>query len=342
MPPSHHSSSSHSSHHSSSHSSSHRHSSSSHGSSYRGSSYSGPGRHSSTSYSSGTRSTIRPRVNQPKNYDVHHVARYVAPRHYHCVTHDYVYYANSWYDDDGKLYKRGFYDENGVHYDDIKFKQNEKTESIFYCEYCGCETKMEWNEGIKPTCPHCGATLQETVGHTAVDEIIPDSNYGAQTGPDTGKNMVGKCIIIYVVCVFVIGFLINLISCINTFVSNRYDKSDSWDYEEYYDDYDDDYVDPCLELFGDSIYVEEIGRTCYWDDNSECYYDEETDCYFWYNTEWEPNVWQYWYEDISSNYGDYGWMEYDADADQWYIESYSGEWEPLPSEYMSSRLWHFE
>ena len=54
------------------------------------------------------------------------------------------------------------------------------------------------------------------------------------------------------------------------------------------------------------------------------------------------HTWQYWYEGISSDFGDYGWMEWDKDEKEWYIEEYDGEWIILPEEYDRSRLWHVE
>lgn len=92
----------------------------------------------------------------------------------------------------------------------------------------------------------------------------------------------------------------------------------------------------------DSYYVKSIGRYCDWDDEMECYYDSVTDCYFWYNDTTKTHTWQYWYEDISSDYGDYGWMEFDSTEKQWYIEVADGEWTELPSEYDRSNLWHVE
>lgn len=92
----------------------------------------------------------------------------------------------------------------------------------------------------------------------------------------------------------------------------------------------------------DSYYVKSIGRYCDWDDEMECYYDPETDCYFWYNDTTKTHTWQYWYEDISSDYGDYGWMEFDSTEKQWYIEVADEEWTELPSEYDRSNLWHVE
>jgi hypothetical protein len=92
----------------------------------------------------------------------------------------------------------------------------------------------------------------------------------------------------------------------------------------------------------DRYYVGSLGRYCEWDDKYECYYDAETDCYFWYNDTTKTHTWQYWYEGISSDYGDYGWMEWDSSEMQWYIEVSDGDWEPLPEEYDRARLWHVE
>ena len=64
--------------------------------------------------------------------------------------------------------------------------------------------------------------------------------------------------------------------------------------------------------------------------------------YFWYNDTTKTHTWQYWYEDISSDYGDYGWMEWDSSEQQWYIEVSDGEYIELPSKYDTSNLWHVE
>ena len=87
-----------------------------------------------------------------------------------------------------------------------------------------------------------------------------------------------------------------------------------------------------------SIYVDEIGRTCYKD--GEDWYDSVTQCWFWYNNEESPYQWQYWYEGISSDYGDYGWMEYDMDDNAWYVEASDNNWVHLPDNYDTSKLWH--
>lgn len=68
----------------------------------------------------------------------------------------------------------------------------------------------------------------------------------------------------------------------------------------------------------------------------DSYYDEETGLWLWFNEEY--NVWQYWYEPISANYSDYGWMEHDSDG--WWIERYAGDWIQVPSHYDTSKLWY--
>lgn len=79
-------------------------------------------------------------------------------------------------------------------------------------------------------------------------------------------------------------------------------------------------------------------KSLIWDYSADSYYDATTDCWLWYNTDVEPAQWQYWYEGISSDFGDYGWMEHDQDG--WWIEESEGNWIPLPSEYDTSGLWY--
>ena len=62
----------------------------------------------------------------------------------------------------------------------------------------------------------------------------------------------------------------------------------------------------------------------------------------WVNTDIESAQWQYWYEDISSDFGDYGWREYDDEELTWYIESSENNWVLLDTKkYDTNSLWHF-
>ena len=105
--------------------------------------------------------------------------------------------------------------------------------------------------------------------------------------------------------------------------------------------------------FGSTIILEQAGPDSYsissaktgdkklvWDAGADSYYDADTDCWLWYNTDVEPAVWQYWYEGISSDFDESGWMEHDADG--WYIEAYEGDWIALPTQYDTSGLWYID
>lgn len=107
------------------------------------------------------------------------------------------------------------------------------------------------------------------------------------------------------------------------------------------------------DLFGYEIYLCETAsgaygitdlnsgtRTLVWDDSEESYYDRDTELWAWYNTDVTPSLWQYWYEPISGDYGDYGWMEYEGGV--WYIEANAGNWIPVPDRYDTSSLWHID
>lgn len=92
----------------------------------------------------------------------------------------------------------------------------------------------------------------------------------------------------------------------------------------------------------DDIYVAPLQRDVSWSKKYNCYYDKETDCYFFLNTQMNPEIWQYWYEGTSSNYGDYGWMEWDARESKWYVQTGKKKWEILPEDQIQPHFWHFD
>ena len=81
-------------------------------------------------------------------------------------------------------------------------------------------------------------------------------------------------------------------------------------------------------------------RILTYDRSEDSYYDEASGFWLWYNTDVTPALWQYWVEGISSDYGDFGWMEHDSEG--WWIEAAEGDWIPLPSIYDSSGLWYID
>lgn len=251
----------------------------------------------------------------------------MTPKPYHCKKHDYLYYGTSWVDEKtGRSYKSGYYDEAGQYYDHVVIKDPDSDVVQYKCPYCGTEVKYEWKSGPKPTCPNCSAQLKES----AVDELDYSNNplhyKMPQINPREEQEYLVKTLLKYVVLP-IIGFivLVNLVWSYTTSFDNLGGSSDNTRTNT---------------STVNSIYVEEIGRKCNWIDEYESYFDATTRCYFWYNDTIDYPSWQYWYEDISSDFGDYGWMEYDPADGQWYIEVGDSNWTVLPERYDTSKLWY--
>ena len=304
MPPSRHSSSHHSSSHHSSHSSSHHSSSrshssySSHSSSHHGSSVFS----SKSSYRSST-PVRRKRTSQPYGWNS---TVNGTVRHFICSSHDYDYYPKAWTASDGRSFEEGYYDEKGQHYNNVVMVGGT---TMLKCEYCENRMVYRWKEGDVPVCDKCGARFQIDITDK---EKTAHGNYGR--GSNTGLKSVFICLLM--------PFLVIAAGLFLSFNSGS--RSSGTVYK--------------TESVKNSIYVEEIGRTCYLD--GEDWYDSQTKCWFYYNDTVSPYQWQYWYEGISSDYGDYGWMEYDMSEGAWYIETDAGKWVHLPGNYDTKDLWH--
>ncbi len=333
MPPSHHSSSHHSSSHHSSHSSSHHSSrshsshSSSHHSSYSSSRYS-----SSRSGSSYRPSTpiSRTRTSQPYGWVGGNSGN---PTRYLFMTHDYDYYPQGWTAPDGRSFAEGYYDENGQYYSNIVAAG---ATTMLHCAYCGNHMLYTWKDGAIPTCDKCGAQFQID----ATDRAQP----AGVSAPPTAQAKIIKTII----CVFAVYFGISILSSLLSLLRMGWVASDSSG-RQIAQMVQNSQESPDGRSNGDasgakvgntknSIYVEEIGRTCYLDGSD--WYDSATECWFWFNDEEAPAQWQYWFEGISSDYGEFGWMEYDMNEGAWYIEASEGNWVHLPDSYDISGLWH--
>ncbi len=339
--PSHHSSSSHSSHsshHSSHHSSSHSyHSSSSHSSSYHSSSSHSRSSHVSTP-------VYRQRTNQPTGY------KGSSPKIYRCKSHDYSYYPDSWTDEStGTTYKAGYYDEAGNFYEDVVVTSGgvipPGTNVLCECDYCRSKLLREWKEG-EMSCPNCGGTVH-VVSH--MDDVLPETSYtSGNYGTNNGGKKKRNILIIILAVLMAPCFLGGLIEA----CEDDSDPGYQYESENYKEDSDAD-------QFGDKMFLKKSGDgyeittsedySSHADDpdymrlvrdNDGNYYDKATEGYAYYNTDLSPAQFQYWFEGISSDYGDYGWMEYDQDQNKWYIEVASEDWQVLPDKYDTSRLWY--
>lgn len=376
--PSHHSSSSHSSHsHSSSSRSSGSRSSSSR-SSYSSSrssgsrsySSSGPSRHSSTSHSSAplfggfgssagrtqsrpaprpvSQPSARPRVNQPVGFLISQAMR---PTTYYGRRHDYVYYPESWTDTaTGTHYEKGYYDENGKYYDSVAFQKNGRYENVVcYCPYCESKTILNLNNSAGTNqsmqCPNCGAPMRI---ESELDEIVqqPPENTHTYNSEESLKNAFGqkrKKRGLGLALVLILAMVMVISSIARRLVHSVYEQTGQYAPIEQSSTLNQKYL--YLEKQADGSYHSvtdpiRADRILVYDAYEDSYYDEESDCWLWYNTEVDPPVWQYWVEGISSNFGDYGWMEHDEDG--WWIEASHGNWIQLPGKYLVDNLWYID
>ena len=295
----------------------------------------------------------RPRVNQPVGFLISQALR---PSYYYGRRHDYVYYPESWTDSaSGTSYEKGYYDENGQHYDYVSFPKDGKYENVVcHCPYCGSDTVLNLsadNPRQDLQCPHCGGPMEI---QTPLDDYLNESventhTYASEESlrPFTQQKKKKRRW----------PWILAIFLALGIYGSTLEDEDvDTLPYSQTVQsvDYSDGSVSN-TELFGQTIYLTRHGAGAYalsdsgassadkvlkWDSSADSYYDESSDCWIWCNTDVDPYVWQYWYEGISSDYGDYGWMEHYSDG--WFIESSPGNWIELPSNYSIDSLWYIE
>ena len=296
----------------------------------------------------------RPRVNQPLGFLISGLAR---PSYYYGRRHDYVYYPESWVDEStGKSYEKGYYDENGQYYNNVAFRKDGRYENVLcHCPYCDRETILNLDAGdsamLNLECPHCGGTMEV---RSQLDDILsqPAENTHTYNSEESLRNAFPKKKKRKKIWPWIAAALIAF-----GLYGNFLDRQE----ESYYQSYNT--VEPLTitetvgatnaEQIGDTVYLNSVGGNVYtfapsgaksgdkvlkWMDEYDSYYEAQSDCYLGYND--SVGIWQYWYEGISSDFGDYGWMEHYEDG--WFIEASEGNWIALPSGYDSSGLWYIE
>ena len=297
----------------------------------------------------------RPRINQPLGFLITETLR---PSYYYGRNHDYVYYPESWVDEStGTSYQKGYYDENGQFYDNVAFQKDGKYENVVcHCPYCFQDTVMNLDAGENAVrnlqCPHCGgpmeiqSELDDYLSGPAENTHVYNSEESLRQFRESKKTKKRKRWpwIVGILAALVIGSSLTedeepQYSYQNDPVQqieviNNGSTQDSW--------YLEDTVS--LEKTGqNSFRVVPSGsgdKTLVWDEDADSYDDEDSQCWLWYHTEVEPPIWQYWYEVISSDYGDCGWMEHDSEG--WFVEASQGNWIHLPERYSTADLWYIE
>ena len=216
------------------------------------------------------------------------------------------------------------------------------------CPYCGSRVAgVPSQNGLSSlSCPNCGGALQannavqsmqsvgqsySTPGYSTPGYSTPNYQASPSAGPDyrTLQARQGGCVTKLVGFIAVIIIIAVILLFVFKFSGNNYSYSNNNNTNYSYS-------------HEDSIYVSALGRTVYWDNEYDSYYDQETDCYFLLNQDMNPPIWQYWFEGVSSKYGDYGWMEWDDDERCWYIETGNNSWKKLPEAEYTNNLWHME
>ena len=288
----------------------------------------------------------RPRRNQPL-----YRPSLITPILRTCLNHEYLYFSEPW-DYEGKHYDAGYYDENGKYYKEVAMKQEDGTTTVeLECEYCGNRVKVEWKEGEMPVCSHCGAPMK--LPDMETDTLNSETAYtedAASSASYEKPTLLGRMkkhpVLTFVILVFICMLIKSAITIVR-YESEPVSYSGGSGYEQAA-------VQSNTQLFGRTVYLEETGigtyrrvsassgadKTVTWSSDAESYYDKATDTYLWYNNETADGVWQYWVEGISSRYGDYGWMEYDASRGIWGIETSANNWVEYTGD--TSALWHID
>ena len=291
------------------------------------------------------------------------------PRYYYGRRHDYVYYPMSWVDpNSGTSYEKGYYDENGKYYDSVAFQENGRYSNVACrCPYCGTETLLNLDNNVgsqqELKCPSCGAPMEIL---SELDEIVAGRssvntsdyfNPGTSTARDRSsydpeiKEPSRKRAWRFALFAVILGLLISA----GRYFANRSEHPPAIQEEPSLpavqiiqgpgSGIQITPTEPVyLELQEDGYHVVNdpvrADKYLFWDADADSWYDYESDCWLWFNTDVEPPLWQYWYEGISSDYGDYGWMEHGDDG--WYIERADGDWIPVPDHYNTEDLWYIE
>lgn len=287
------------------------------------------------------------------------ISKLLRPKYYYGRRHDYVYYPESWTDSNsGRYYEKGYYDENGQYYDSVAFQEDGKYKNVScHCDYCGMDTILDLDDldGSSLRCPSCGAPMQIK---SELDEI-PSAQQAANTHvynseeslrnafPKTGK----KRFPVLLVTLAAVALLMTFQN-VRGFFRPKEPAIQGITIQQVTNQNPNTGKTEVPAPSGDTVFLEKqpdgsyhvvndvvrADRILYYDPDADSYYDEATACWLWYNTDVEPAIWQYWYEGISSDFGDYGWMEHDSDG--WWIEESEGNWIKLADKYDASQLWY--
>lgn len=293
------------------------------------------------------------------------------PTHIYGRRRNYVYYPEIWHDPvSGREYQPGYYDDTGVRYESVAFENNGRYENVVcHCPYCDTKTVMNLNAVDAATqvldCPNCGGQMEiksELDDYISYKEDAVSDNsytdygntfssytsrYDPSESTSGGKNNKRLLAILLIACVIVTAGKYG-----KHFAEKKPDSQQNQPTQQIVE-ITDTQESGIRIVPGQPVYLEKqsdgyhvvndvlrADKILTWEGAEDSWYDEASDCWLWYNTDVDPASWQYWVEGISSDYGDYGWMEHDEEG--WWIEESEGNWIPLPARYGTSDLWYIE
>lgn len=261
----------------------------------------------------------RERKNQPSGYYGNNHSNDLIIEYY-CEKHDYLFFPESWTNDKTHWhYEKGYYDENGKLYSNLILSENGVYKGDLRCSKCKALNKnILWSEEAVPSCRECGDSFIDELERLPSDKVLKKVETNNPEKQKKEKTL--KLIGIIAVLVIIVAFSLVLLESFGVISLPGLKKP----------------------IKSDSVYVQELGRNCNYVSQIKCFYDPETDCFFKGYKVKGVEEWEYWYYDISSKYGKYGWMKYDKDAKRWMIEVGNNDWEPLSEGKESDKLWHIK
>ena len=295
----------------------------------------------------------RPRINQPKGYeDSQYSSSLIRGRR-----HDYIFLPQGYKDPDTrKEYKAGYYDESGNFYERVIIKAGKMRETLACCDFCGTQIKLKWESGALNSCPNCGATLHEVPDKTIYDHqlrpvpanpVFKERPGGGHYRSDYGTSYSLGGIIAVSAAVIVLAIIITgvILGRIKQNAQREVVYVPAADYDAAMTPTPPDvrsYLvhSPVIGPLRSKVYIREAGGSFEWDDSKREYYCKELKCHLRYTDKNIPGVWEYWFQGVSSDYPDGGWMRYDYETKKWQIDTGNNSWTDLPDKYSSYHLWY--
>lgn len=225
------------------------------------------------------------------------------------------------------------------------------------CEFCGTKIKVKWLEGAVPTCPNCGAQLKIDESEIHIEKI---TEMQAEMMADARRRMkiapiIAGVAMISMVTIFAIGMKAQHKKTSDSMQSMREENEarveamqnsgvgDISSITKQTTAATEESTEPTSDhsdFFGEEYTCKVLGRVLKWDAQMGGYYDSETKCFAYYNVDTVfPYVWEYWYEDYSS---EYGWFKYDEDLGKWFCDQGTRNWVDVPSEVETSNFWFID